>query len=164
MIKINDFVVIKNTIDEIEQNSVGVVEEIVSGNNYKVFFIGKRIGLILSENDIQFLDIYQTGKPHKYKICNICHILKEDFVDFEINQTDAKGRKTTRPSCRNCRHEIDGVKLLKSERKKMLQSKPQKFFVCPVCQKGCIPDVTANIVIDHDRGRLKRCVMFLFTF
>ena len=45
-------------------------------------------------------DIKKTGKPFEYKVCNVCHILKKDIEDFDINQTDAQGRKTTRPSCK----------------------------------------------------------------
>jgi len=150
MLKINDFVILKNNHNELIKNSVGVVEEVISNEVSKIFFIGNRIEIELNNVDIDFLNIAETGKPHKFKVCNVCHILKEDFVDFEINQTDAQGRKTTRPSCRNCRLNIDGVKLLSSERKRMLEIKPNKFFVCPICEKGSIPDITANLVIDHN--------------
>lgn len=150
MLKVNDFVVLKNPLEGLVINSVGVIEEVINKEYYKVFFIGTRIELIVSNETIDFLDITQTGKPYRYKICNVCHILKEDFVDFEINQTDAQGRKTTRPSCRDCRVDIDGVKLITSERNRMQQIKPNKFFVCPICEKGSIPDVTANLVIDHN--------------
>lgn len=150
---INDFIIVKNDIQDITKNSVGVIEEIFNTTkSCKIFFIGKRKELILPINSISFLDINKTGKPHKYKICNICHILKEDYVDFEINQTDAKGLKTTRPSCRSCRKDIDGVSLLSSERKRMSKIKPNKFFVCPICKKGSIPTITANLVIDHDHS------------
>ncbi|MDR0792642.1 MAG: endonuclease VII domain-containing protein [Chitinophagaceae bacterium] len=85
-----------------------------------------------------------------YKICNVCHILKEDYKDFDINQTDAQGRKTTRPTCIECRKTIDGVALKPSEKKRMNEIKPEKFFICPICKKSSIPYVTANLVIDHD--------------
>jgi len=94
--------------------------------------------------------VSKTGKPHQFKICNVCHVLKEDLVDFEINQTDAKGRKTTRPSCRDCRKQIDGVALKGAEKKKLDAIRPQHFFICPICEKGSIPGVTANLVRDHD--------------
>lgn len=32
----------------------------------------------------------------------------------------------------------------------MMKIKPNKFFVCPICEKGSIPDITANLVIDHN--------------
>lgn len=149
MLEIYDYIIINDKYRDIEPNSVGVIEEVLVNNKYKVFFIGTRKEYILSEDNISFLDLSKTGKPYEYKVCNICHILKKDFIDFEINQTDAKGRKTTRPSCRSCRALIDGKSLLRSERLRMNKEKPKKFFVCPICNKGCIPDVTANLVIDH---------------
>ncbi len=148
--QINDFITLNKDTQGLLKNSVGVIEEIINENVFKIFFIGSRIELLLSNDDITFLDIEKTGKPFKFKVCNVCHILKEDYVDFEINQTDAQGRKTTRPSCRNCRLGIDGVKLLGIEKKRMMKIKPNKFFVCPICEKGSIPDITANLVIDHN--------------
>jgi hypothetical protein len=157
MLKVNDFITITENVEGVVKNSVGVIEEVIGTNRYKVFFVGLRKEIVLESNKLSLLDISKTGKPHEYKICNVCHILKKDFEDFEINQTDAQGRKTTRPSCRDCRVGIDGVKLLSSEKKRMNQVKPQKFFVCPICEKGSIPDVTANLVIDHnhDNGKAR---------
>ena len=149
MIKVNDYVILKEDTENIVKNSVGFVESIIN-SKLKVFFLGKKKYLELKESKLQPLDISQTGKPFKYKICNICHILKEDFVDFEINQTDAKGRKTTRPSCRSCREQIDGVPLLPAEKKRMKELEPKIIFQCPICGKSSIPNKTAKIVIDHD--------------
>ncbi len=80
--------------------------------------------------------------------CMSC--FEKDYVDFEINQTDAKGRKTTRPSCKSCRVKINGVQLKSEEKKKLDRIKPTHFFICPICQKGSIPGVTANLVRDHN--------------
>lgn len=148
-LNINDFIILDEPFEDLDLNSVGVVEEVYEDNTYLVFFIGRRLEVVIPEEKIHFLDMTQTGKPYKYKVCNVCHILKEDFVEFDINQTDAKGQKTTRPSCKTCRIEIDGVKLSTKERKRMLEVKPFKFFVCPICEKGSIPDMTAKVVIDH---------------
>lgn len=150
MLNINDYVILKNDYKGLVKNSVGVVEEVLNNNVYRIFFIGKRIELKLGNNEVDSLNIRETGKPFEYKICNVCHILKKYFVDFEINQTDALGRKTTRPSCRTCRIKINGIALLNSERKRMSVNKPSKFFICPLCEKGSIPHITANLVIDHD--------------
>lgn len=100
---------------------------------------------------MEIIDIYKTGKGYKNKICNICHILKPTD-EFEINQTDAKGIKTTRPSCRECRKTIDGVKLSNAEKKRMDKIAPTKgsIFVCPICEKRSIVGVTANLVRDHN--------------
>ncbi len=149
MIKINDFVVLSENIDDLVINSVGFVEKINSSKAI-VFFIGKNKEVTIDLLKIKFLDVTKTGKPHKYKICNVCHILKEDYNDFDINQTDAKGRKTTRPTCTECRKVIDGVPLKASEKRRMNEIKPVKFFVCPICKKSSIPYVTAKFVIDHN--------------
>ena len=151
MIKVNDYIIIKEDTENIVKNSVGIVESIIA-SKVKVFFLGKKKHIEIKEDKIQFLDIAQTGKPFKYKICNVCHILKEDFVDFEVNQTDAKGRKTTRPSCRSCREKIDGLPLLPAEKKRMKEIKPKRLFECPICGKSSIPNKTAKIVIDHDHS------------
>jgi len=149
MIKVNDFVVLTEKVRDLEKNSVGFVEKITS-SKVKVFFIGKNIETDIELSKIKFLDVTKTGKPHKYKICNVCHILKEDYKDFDINQTDAQGRKTTRPTCTECRKDIDGVPLKASEKKRMSEIKPEKFFICPICKKSSIPYITANLVIDHN--------------
>lgn len=152
MFNVNDFVILLETMAEIEKNAVGLIQNKINENNFIVFFIGKNTTIQVGSNHIQLLDVTKTGKPHKYKICNMCHVLKEDFVDFEINQTDAKGTKTTRPSCKMCRIGIDGVKIIPSEKKRMQKIKPDKIFVCPICNKSSIPSITANIVIDHDHS------------
>ena len=149
MIQVNDFVILTVNFKDLDKNSVGFVEK-VTRSKAKVYFIGKNVEIEVDLSKIKFIDVTQTGKPHKYKICNVCHILKEDYKDFDINQTDALGRKTTRPTCTECRKSIDGVALKTSEKKRMNEIKPEKFFVCPICKKPSIPYVTANLVIDHD--------------
>ena len=151
MIKQDDFVVLTEKFNGLDKNSVGFVEEI-KNDKAKIFFIGKRQLVDIELKKVKFLDVEKTGKPHKYKICNVCHILKEDYKDFDINQTDAKGRKTTRPTCTECRKIIDGVPLKASEKRRMNEIKPQKFFICPICKKASIPFVTANLVIDHNHN------------
>lgn len=151
MFNLNDFFVLKDNYGNLSKNAVGVIEELKEdGITAKVFMLGDKMHIDILLEKLELLDITQTGKPHKFKICNVCHILKEDYVDFEINQTDALGRKTTRPSCRTCRTKIDGVKLTLSEKRRMRQNTPVKYFECPICGKGSIPGVTANLVIDHD--------------
>lgn len=151
MIEVDDFVIIKKPVNDIKYNSVGIVYTIDTLNKMaNVFFIGQQVNIVLSFNNIEFLDVTKTGKPYEYKICNVCHILKKDFEHFDINQTDAKGRKTTRPSCIECRKDIDGTPLKTRERNRLIAIKPKHFFICPICNKGSIAGVTANLVIDHD--------------
>lgn len=147
-LKAKDFVTAKENIEDIEKNSVGLIAE-VNDTKAMVFFIGKKKTIEIDTSKITFLDVSKTGKPYKVKICNICHILKDEN-EFDINQTDAKGRKTTRPSCKNCRIEIDGKSLTSAEKKRMNDNKPELLFTCPICEKMSIVGVTANFVKDHD--------------
>ena len=158
-IKIKDFVVAINDFDVIEESSVGQVLAL-NGDDVSVFFIGTNITLTTGVENIAYLDLKKTGKPYPQKVCNICHKLKNNN-DFDINQTDAKGRKTSRPSCKECRVDIDGAHLLPLEKRRMNSSKPSGIFTCPICEKTSIIGVTANIVIDHShisgRARLWIC-------
>lgn len=157
-ISVNDFVINTTNIDSIVPMSVGVVKS-TNSTCSKVFFIGKAKSLDVPNKNLAVIDIYKTGKeegtyrpPFKYKICNICHILKVQSEDFERNQNDGQGRPTTRPSCRSCRVHINGRNMTATERQRMerIKPKPYELFECPICHKLSIPGVTANIVIDHD--------------
>ena len=155
---VNDFVVNKEQVDDIVPCSVGVVKSI-SARDCTVLFIDKDVNKNVAIEKVVPIDIYKTGKPqdtelppYKYKICNICHILKEQSVDFEYNQNDKFGRQTTRPSCKSCRVDINGKSLTTAEKRRMTKIKPKDYelFKCPICGKRSIPGVTCNIVIDHD--------------
>lgn len=150
MLKNDDFVIANKQLGNIVINSVGVIRAI-NGKSAMVLFIGANEIKKVDFTDLEPLDIYKTGKGYDYKICNICHILKATD-EFEINQTDAKGLKTTRPSCRECRKSIDGMKLSPSEKKRMDKIAPPKgsIFTCPICEKRSIVGVTANLVRDHN--------------
>jgi len=147
-IKIGDYVVASKNIEDIEKRSVGVVKE-VSNGKITILFIGANKLTKIDVKDVTYLNIKKTGKPYDKKICNVCHLLK-NMDEFEINQTDAKGRKTTRPSCRVCRKVINGASLSPEGKKKLDAIKPKGIFTCPVCNKRTIVGVTANLVRDHD--------------
>jgi len=153
MIKVNDFVILTEKAKDLDKNSVGFVEK-VTASKAKVFFIGKNIEIDIDLSKIKFLETSKTGRPKgtsrefPTKICNVCHILKP-IEEFAINQNAVAG-KTRRPSCNECRKNIDGVALKSSEKKRMNDIKPEKFFICPICKKSSIPNVTANLVMDHD--------------
>ena len=149
MFQIDHFVINFEELGNIPPNSVGIIRAL-NGTSAMVFFIGENTTKRVNFNLLKTIDIYKTGKGYSHKICNICHILKPTN-DFEINQTDAKGRKTTRPSCRICRAKMDGAKLLISEKKKLDKIKPTdgSIFECPICEKRSIVGVTANLVRDH---------------
>lgn len=155
IIKVGSYVVATRDIDSIKERSVGLVKN-VSGEEITIFFVGANTTVKTDGNHVAYLDVKKTGKPYEKKICNMCHLLK-DMREFDINQTDAKGRKTTRPSCKICRVAIDGKHLLNVEDKKLEAMKPKDVFTCPICKKTSIFKVTASLVKDHDhvtgRGR-----------
>ena len=148
--KIEDFIINIGISDKIEKNAVGIIKAI-NGDSAIVYFVGKNETLRLPFIHIKAIDIEKTGKGFDDKICNICHILKKT-EEFDVNQTDAKGQKTTRPSCKECRKGIDGVSMQLSEKKRMEDVKPPKnsVFTCPICEKRTIAGITANLVRDHD--------------
>ena len=150
-LKIHDFITVTRKINSIQKGSVGIIKKI-SNNQAKVFFIGSAKIIETQIGNIKYLNVDKTGKPYNKKICNICHVLKDNKKHFEVNQTDAKGQKTTRPSCRECRKTIEGIKLLNEEKKKLdkITPKRKEIFTCPICEKRSIVGITANLVRDHD--------------
>ncbi|GHV38991.1 hypothetical protein FACS1894179_03230 [Bacteroidia bacterium] len=157
MINVNDYVILTETVNELEKNSVGFVKE-VTITKAKVFFIGKLKEVEIELSKLEFLDTSKTGRPkgteteYETKICNVCHILKP-IDKFDINQ-NAKAGQTRRPSCKECRKIIDGASLKTSEKKKMkakeVEITKEGYFICPICKKASIPNITASLVIDHD--------------
>lgn len=148
-IKIGDYIVATKNIDGIPVRAVGLVKN-VSAEEITIFFVGANKTVNTDGNHVDYLDIKKTGKPYEKKICNICHLLKDRLKEFDINQTDAKGRKTTRPTCKVCRVAIDGEHLKPAERRKLDAINPKDIFTCPICKKTSIVAVTANLVRDHD--------------
>lgn len=106
----------------------------------------------LSFSEVTKVDTNKLGKKHEEKVCNICHKVKRELIDFEANQTDKAGNIVTRPSCRECRENIDGVSMSTSEKKKWALVKPAdgSCFSCPICHKSTIVNVTSKVVLDHD--------------
>lgn len=150
MIEINDIVINRVVLSDVVVNSVGIIKAI-NGKNAMVLFVGLNKILRVNLENLKALNIEHTGKGYDKKICNICHILKPT-EEFDVNQTDAKGRKTTRPSCKECRKYIDGAKLTTAEKRRMDKLRPEQgsVFECPICMKRTIVGVTANLVRDHD--------------
>ena len=149
-IRKGDFILSKKNLlySEIEMNSVGLVID-ERDRLLEIHFIGKNKKVKVNFSEVEYLDVKKTGKPYSKKICNICHILK-DNSEFSVNQTDAKGMKTTRPSCKSCRYHIDGKPLRTDEKIRLDKMKPKGLFTCPICSKTSIVNVTANLVRDHD--------------
>ncbi len=146
---IDDCVIAKTDINSIQSQSVGIIIAIKK-KNLKVHFVGADRVIECSPSKIEYLDIKKTGKPYDKKICNVCHILKDRLKDFSINQTDAYGRKTTRPTCKKCRVKIDGKPIRSTDKISLIKKRPKGIFKCPICNKTSIPGFTANLVMDHD--------------
>ncbi len=146
----HDFVIVPEAEGKVPINAVGLVREI-NGSIASVFFIGISEEVTLPIESLYPFEVKKTGKGFPQKICNICHVLK-DHKEFDINQTDGKGIKTSRPSCKNCRVAIDGHPLKPSERRKLDAIAPQHIFTCPICQKTTIVGVTGKQVKDHDHN------------
>ncbi len=146
----NEFVIATQPVNGIVINSVGIINS-VDVDKAQVYFIGKNEVVIAPFESLSHVDVENTGKGHPQKICNMCHILKP-MSDFARNQNDAKGRPTRRPSCNECRKTIEGKNMSASEKRRMMDKRPndKAIFVCPICEKRSIVGVNANIVADHD--------------
>ena len=149
----DDFAVLTEKIAGIEPNSVCVVKS-VQKNTLNVLAIGAQKHIQVPKNFLKYLDYKNTGEKSKNpdtKVCDRCFVLKP-IENFDINQTDAKGRKTRRPSCIDCREIIDGIQLSGEERKKLEAKSPiGKISKCPICKKETIAGVT-KWVMDHDHN------------
>ena len=131
-------------------NSLAVVLE-DQETELLVFLPGQDEQFIVQREHTTEVDIYSTGKGYDEKICNVCFVLKS-MEEFQINQTDAKGRKTRRPSCNVCRQDIDRRATPNKEKKraKLLRPKEGTLWQCPICRKMGIVSVNVKVVADHD--------------
>ena len=132
-----------------KNSSVGEQLE-VDGKFAVVWLIGKNETWNVPADQVFSLDVTETGDEWERKICNMCHCLLP--VDqFDYNQNNKKGR-VRRPSCRQCRTDIDKRAPKSQQAKQFEKKRPPKGdkFKCPICQKRSIVGVTAKIVADHD--------------
>lgn len=134
-------------------DSVGAVEAEL-GDEVQVFLPGQRASYIIPTVETQPLNVAETGKGFPNTICNRCFVLKPETY-FARNQTDARGNKTRRPSCRQCRLEIEGRPLSRSEKAAAAARRPRKgaLWQCPLCRKFGIADINMPVRLDHDRHR-----------
>lgn len=132
-----------------ERDSVGVLRK-PGKKESLVYIIGRNEEYMVASAALAAIDPTQTGKGFAKKICNICHALKA-HEEFAVNQTDARGRKTSRPSCRVCRRNIDQKPMTAAARREAEKARPKPgtLWRCPICQKRSIVGVTAKIVLDH---------------
>ena len=131
------------------KNSVGLTKSI-SAETAVIWLIGLDELWQVALDDTKPVDVFSTGDQRPQKICNICHrILSVD--EFAINQNNKKG-PVRRPSCKQCRTDIDKRAPKTRQAKQAEQNKPKKgeAFRCPICRKRSIVGITAKIVADHN--------------
>jgi uncharacterized protein YlaI len=150
------FVFVKNDLQingviVIQKNEIGFVKQ-DNGKSLLVYFIvGNKIFDIEREL-VEYFDPLQTGDLFPKKVCNVCHKLL-DTENFSKNQNGINNRPIRRPSCDDCRKDIDGVNMSNGDRIKWNKEKPYLIpFECPICKKRTIPGLTSKVVLDHDHG------------
>lgn len=133
----------------VEKDDVGIIES-ESKESTPTFFIRIWRKIVLKRADFQIFDVRKTGDGSSKKICNICHKLLST-TEFAKNQNAKNNRSVRRPSCRNCRKQLEGVSVNAIEKKKWLKSKPvNEPFECPICSKRTIAGITSKVVLEHD--------------
>ena len=145
----------ENFLTHFEKYSIALVRNLGDKESL-LYLIGENKNFLIQNDLLAYIDVTKTGKGFDKKICNICHVLKSHF-HFSKNQTDAKGRSTSRPSCKKCRRDIDKRSVKLSSLKKAMEKKPKKgtLWQCPICRKRSIVGVTAKVVLDHDHAEGK---------
>lgn len=136
---------------EFNKFSVGIIQATEKGV-VTVWLIGINQKWDIPVNETSPLKIKKTGDRFDKKVCNICHRLLP-IESFEPNQTNTKSEVIRRPSCRDCRVDIEG-KSMAPDKKSLAQDNAPKegeVFKCPICQKRSIVGITAKIVVDHNR-------------
>lgn len=148
------FIVVKKNIVApqeimIEKGDVGVINA-ENKNHASIFFIRIWKQVELNVNDFDIIDVKKTGDGFSKKICNVCHKLKKT-KDFAKNQNAKNNRSVRRPSCKECRVEMEGVGVSRADRIEWTKRKPDNEpFEYPVCKKRTIAGVTSKVVLEHD--------------
>ena len=157
----NKFIVAKRNIATpggiaVEKNDVGVIKS-EAKNHASAFFIRIWKQVNLGKNDFEIIDVRKTGDGFSKKICNVCHKLKKT-TEFAKNQNAKNNRSVRRPSCKDCRVEMEGVGVSRADKLKWLKKKPvNEPFECPICSKRTIAGITSKVVLEHDHrsGRVR---------
>ena len=131
------------------QNSLGVVEDVIQ-DSVQVFLPGQGESYRVAADAVEPIDVDATGDEHPRKICNVCFVLK-DPEEFSVNQRNSR-RLVRRPSCKQCRLDIDRRNMTRQAREEARRNMPPRgtLWRCPICRKWSVVGVTAKVVIDHD--------------
>ena len=139
----------------LKSNDVGVVRQ-PGPAQCRVFLLTLNEIITLNNSYIVQIDPGQYGDGFDEKICNVCHRILPT-TDFDKNQNGKDNRTVRRPSCKDCRVDIDGVAMNSAEKRRWVAKKPHQVdFECPICKKITIAGVTSKVVLnhDHDTGRI----------
>lgn len=133
----------------IQKDDVGIVESDTE-TNARIFFVKAWKEVELSKNDFQVFDPKKAGDAFSKKICNICHKLVATNM-FAKNQNGKNNRPVRRPSCSDCRKELEGINMSAKTKAEWAKKKPKNVpFECPICTKRTIAGVTSKVVLDHN--------------
>ena len=94
----------ENRVRKFKVNSVGMIQK-ENKDSVVIWLIGSNETWTVPINDIEYIDVFQTGNKYDKKICNICHCLLP-VSQFAKNQNNKHGL-VRRPSCIRCRTDID---------------------------------------------------------
>ena len=133
----------------IEKYDVGIIES-ETKEDALIFFIRNWQKVKLLKKDFKIFDVRKAGDAFPKKICNICHKLL-DTPKFAKNQNGINNRSVRRPSCGECRKDLEGTNMSQKVRAEWLKKKPKNIpFECPICAKKTIAGVTSKVVLDHN--------------
>ena len=109
--KLNSIVASKATLTNslVEKNDIGVVKKI-KDTVIEVYFIRVSSQVKMSISQVVIINPSEFGDAFKEKICNVCHKIHPTTF-FDLNQNGKDNRPIRRPSCKNCREDIDGVSM-----------------------------------------------------
>lgn len=134
---------------QLQKNEVGIVIKSTPGSSV-VEFPNLDHSIEVKNTELQKFDPFKTGDNYDKKICNVCNRLLP-IEEFDKNQNGKNNRTVRRPSCNECRKQMDGKPISLSVKKKWERIKPYcTIWRCPICKKVTIPGITSKVVLDHD--------------
>lgn len=133
---------------EVRAYEVGIIQSEENGI-FSVLMIRPNEIFLLTRDLFEYFNPTEVGDSFPNKVCNVCQrLLDTNF--FSKNQNGKNNRTVRRPSCDECRIEIDGVPPSRQDRVRWNRTKPYLVpFKCPICGKVTIPGLTSKVVLDH---------------
>ena len=133
-----------------QESSVGMLKAL-NGDTATVWLIGKNETWDVAASSLAVVDVSKTGDNYDDKICNKCHRLLP-VNSFAKNQSNKITKVLRRPSCLDCRTDIDKRPPKTKQAREAEKQRPKRgtAFRCPICDKRSIVGVTAKIVADHN--------------